>query len=672
MIVLPNAPVDIATGLPVPTIAVATAGGVSVIKDDGTIQSKTEAGDQAFRVEFDQRGGLWAGYAHKVGNIGLQAFSYDSVDIATANRRTYGHAISGVPNLMLGYSGGASGLDVFALITYCKNHDAFGFGKYLGIKHGLCLFSQNRESASKGMVSYITETYNTGWLPGDIKGAWMADTVAETLTAAELVVDPGFDNSGSWSVNGGATISGGLLSINGGAFYSNSTYLEAGKQYIVTLTATSGGNAYVHLGDAYKLVSLAVGVNKIQITTTTFTGYGAYVHCDGGGSYILSDISVKLAEEDRSVKANGLGVYGSLAKAAVASGSQLIGYSGFSAANYLEQPYNSDLDFGTGDFCYMGWYDSSSTTAANTRVVLRRGKTTTNSYGMVEIYVSAADNALDFITRNSAEAQAFVSGNTVVTTQIPVFIVCLRRSGVLEIYINAVLDATVASTIDVSPIEADRAKSTLQFGTNGTYGVDATLALWRASTTAPTAEQIKHIYETEKLLFEANAQCCIAGTSNAVTALAYDDETDLLHVGTSYGRSTFKGLTRVASEAAVVGSITALSASGGIIAQGGASGVDIYVPAYNLREELCREAEQVAKFGAALVATRFTATASQTGFQLPVGYEIEIVYRNGLLLWPGSTEDYTTTFDGFRWSVVLADASVVGDQITVMGVRRNG
>ena len=34
---LPNAPIDADTGLPVPTIAVATNGGVSVIKDDGSV-----------------------------------------------------------------------------------------------------------------------------------------------------------------------------------------------------------------------------------------------------------------------------------------------------------------------------------------------------------------------------------------------------------------------------------------------------------------------------------------------------------------------------------------------------------------------------------------------------------------------------------------------------------
>jgi hypothetical protein len=41
MTVLPNAPIDDATGLPVPTIAVATDGGVSVLKDDGTVINGT-------------------------------------------------------------------------------------------------------------------------------------------------------------------------------------------------------------------------------------------------------------------------------------------------------------------------------------------------------------------------------------------------------------------------------------------------------------------------------------------------------------------------------------------------------------------------------------------------------------------------------------------------------
>ncbi len=62
MTVLPNAPIDAATGLPVPTIAVATDGGVSVIKDDGTVVDITDATDAFGTVEFTQTNRLIIGY----------------------------------------------------------------------------------------------------------------------------------------------------------------------------------------------------------------------------------------------------------------------------------------------------------------------------------------------------------------------------------------------------------------------------------------------------------------------------------------------------------------------------------------------------------------------------------------------------------------------------------
>ena len=57
---LPNAPIDSATGLPIPTIAVATDGGVSVIKDDGTVVQKevTDSVTDVAKVEFTNDGFL--------------------------------------------------------------------------------------------------------------------------------------------------------------------------------------------------------------------------------------------------------------------------------------------------------------------------------------------------------------------------------------------------------------------------------------------------------------------------------------------------------------------------------------------------------------------------------------------------------------------------------------
>jgi hypothetical protein len=89
--------------------------------------------------------------------------------------------------------------------------------------------------------------------------------------------------------------------------------------------------------------------------------------------------------------------------------------------------------------------------------------------------------------------------------------------------------------------------------------------LFRTSATAPSPEQIAKIYEDEKVLFQENAQATLYGSSDAVTALAYDDSTELLHVGTSAGRSVFQGLRRVSNTTDAVGA--AISASNGLVAE---------------------------------------------------------------------------------------------------------
>lgn len=86
------------------------------------------------------------------------------------------------------------------------------------------------------------------------------------------------------------------------------------------------------------------------------------------------------------------------------------------------------------------------------------------------------------------------------------------------------------------------------------------------TATAPTADQIAKIYEDERALFQPGAACTLYGTSDAVTALAHDPKTNLLHVGTSAGRSTFDGLVRVANTETPVR--TAISAVNGLIVEG--------------------------------------------------------------------------------------------------------
>ena len=73
------------------------------------------------------------------------------------------------------------------------------------------------------------------------------------------------------------------------------------------------------------------------------------------------------------------------------------------------------------------------------------------------------------------------------------------------------------------------------------------------------------MYNDEKHLFEENAKATLYGSSDAVTALAYDEDTELLHVGTSAGRSDFQGLRRINNTTTAV--TTAISASDDLIAE---------------------------------------------------------------------------------------------------------
>ena len=142
------------------------------------------------------------------------------------------------------------------------------------------------------------------------------------------------------------------------------------------------------------------------------------------------------------------------------------------------------------------------------------------------------------------------------------FCVVYTGSSDISIYVDGILHKTGTTTLVTS------SSPDVKIGINqglGSYSFDGSIALSRISATAPSPEQIAKIYEDEKVLFQENAKATLYGTSDAVTALAHDDTTDLLHVGTSAGRSVFQGLRRVDNTTTAVGA--AISASNGLVAE---------------------------------------------------------------------------------------------------------
>jgi hypothetical protein len=144
----------------------------------------------------------------------------------------------------------------------------------------------------------------------------------------------------------------------------------------------------------------------------------------------------------------------------------------------------------------------------------------------------------------------------------------VRKSGTLEVYRDGKLAGSVANTNDINLSNEAIKDLYVGVGLSGSsvynYGA-GTLALLRISATAASPEQIAKIYEDEKVLFQENAQATLYGSSDAVTALAYDDSTELLHVGTSAGRSVFQGLRRVDNTTTAVSA--AISASNNLVGE---------------------------------------------------------------------------------------------------------
>ena len=589
MTVLPNAPIDDTTGLPVPTIAVATNDGVSVIKDDGTVIStaSSSGGYYIKKVDFTDDHGLNAHidsnsggnkalvYVDNINKLnGLSYGTYSNWDgVLYANR--YAANVLTYRTLSQG-----SGFPISDFISMSGTDAAVGSNFTAG---GLTLLAKNNEDPGQGMVAFVTSDYNSGYQHGDIKGAFLSDT--DTTDAIEYVQNGYFNNDvSSWTIGTTgttATLNANRLLITAptsgaswGYVYQGIT-TEIGKTYKISLHYDRGnvdGRINVR-NDSTNTVSgalfyadLGTGADgKTYFNTFTATATTTYIllyaKSTSGGTSAYDEVSVTL-EKDRSANNNGLQVFGTVTKSAVATGAELVSYGPFTNSNYLKQPYNSDLNFGTGAFSIMFWI-KSATHSAYSRIMNR---VTDIANNRVEFYSDTGTN-LVFYTRDNASATSVAVGNgTLILNQWHCVVATRESSGRMTIYIDGIKRSTVAGTSI-----RDLTSSTAEFiiGNGGDWDAGnpfpGQLSLIRISATVPSPEQIKKIYEDEKHLFQENAKATLYGSSDAVTALAHDDSTDSLHVGTSSGRNEFQGLCRINNTTEAV--TTAISASNELVAE---------------------------------------------------------------------------------------------------------
>ena len=632
MTVLPNAPIDPDTGLPIPTIAVATNAGISIIRHDQvehsagvTVIDGGTSGDESYKIDWMSPSRLVAtaplyysvfdiltadintGY---LSQIGASSYYY-YVNQATVNGTDWNR-----PRPIANLVGGTSSAGYEGSQVIATDERTIVAGTTLGLNiHQLSTSSITDNN--DGIAAYITSTYNSGYMIGDIKTASLAETDTSDFVG-NLVTNGTFDsNTTGWSSSGTATLShqSGVARITGdsgaGAWTGGTIYQDmgnnfvVGKTYSVSYQVRSGGNtgnysqgfgariqknAHFHSSSTefYRQTTSDPGGSFITISwtfTATVTQYGLQLYNFYGvqGHYLEYDnIVVKEAVADRSPTARienktydaGFVITGNINKQPVADGAELVSFGGFATSgptSHLSQQFNTDMNLSGGEFTIMAWIYPTGTSLGG---IISRG--CGDSYGPYGLNYSSND--ITFVSSdNWNESNDGGTWGTLIQTSGDFCktnrwsqVVVTKSGSTAKVFINGIRRAQDTSAVNPKAPTSNFIPTMVGIERTGSTGnllrpFPGRLALIRASNTAATEEQVFKMYNEEKQMFHKNAKCTLIGTSNEVNAIAHDDTTKILHVGTSTGRSEFRGLERINSTTTAVSNI--ISASNGLVAE---------------------------------------------------------------------------------------------------------
>lgn len=596
--VLSSAATDQNTGLPKPTVAIGTDGGITILKDDDTVVNSADTN----KVESVS---IKADYLYVSRQYGVDAHSR----FVNLSGISNSFVLTSIPIYVGNPSNISAGADITTVAA--TNSGLVAATSFSGAAY----FKPNLSAPNKSLLANITKDFNTGLQLGDYRRTYLSDIIAETINSTPLITG---DNStftgglGSW-INSttfpstAAVTSGEMIITPSGNFGSQLLAIPTiiGKTYLVTaaIRRVSGtaGSVYISLAGTSSGASDAKVINSTTSSTAVtisgqFTAFSttSYLACrvsnaaDIGG---FDNITCQAIETDRSIKNKPLNIIGTLNKAPVATGANLVAYSGFSSSNYLQAPYSNEVDF-AGDFTVYGWARSDGVVASTQSLFSLYG---TNNRG---IRIGRATSGgvtyplTPYVSLNGSNNSWGTFGSTAGMTPLTLgtwnLITVSRYGNEIDVYVNDKLNISVTANLgDLSTLDG-----MLTLGT----GFDLTThemsqALWRVSGTAITAAQVASIYNAEKQMFQPGALCNLDGNSNFSRSISYDTDTDTWHLATDWGRSSFRNLVRVGSEATVVGSISTLTSGQGTIFTGGSTQGNINQPAFNLRDEIRRHAK---------------------------------------------------------------------------------
>ena len=557
MTILPDAPINVTTGLPEPTIILATNEGINIIRDDGAMAFITAGAGSAYNgtryvritdthnLIFEQ-------------DSGDRAQMFISLPDASRTTQTSDGSITDKVVMKWYESGGNH--------TYAYYHGG-------GIQNGVAMSGDEHalvasdtseltlvdpyiDSKTQTSVAYIGADYNTGWMTGASHLASLCGKVTGNLTPVDALGGIGnFTSSSLWSFGSGWSLSSNVATGSGVTGYltpATNGILTQGEQYKVTITQSSYtvGALYVYVGTGspggqnhYASVGSIAGTFTFVLTAfnTNFGLYGA------GYTGTIDNVTVVKCEADRSPHEDGLIPFGSIGRTLVNTNAELVGYGPFTSANYLE---HKGFTFGS-TFIVSFWMKPNVNfgcvfhTAQGTRVEFAGGSVRFTMY--------------DGSTTIDLREQVY-----------PLYewthVVCVRNGDTGKLYVNGrfVESQTVSN---FGALNNDGSKLTVgNRSDSASEPFDGKVSLFRITKGGTISdEQVYKYYTQERPMFAVGAQVTIGGTDDSVYDLAYDSDTKLLHIGNGWGKSTFSGLNMVDFTSDSVG--TTIAASGGMIVE---------------------------------------------------------------------------------------------------------
>ncbi|MCJ8337569.1 MAG: hypothetical protein MJK10_03780 [Pseudomonadales bacterium] len=634
-----NAPHHPISGLPMPTIAVATEGGVSELtpnNDGGWSVDDWPSSGPIFSVDYKQE--------RLLAKRELDGRVYDLSTLAIGT--------------LLASTAAAYKSSIGSVRTLSGGHQIIG--NSIESDDGMSVIKENPSDKDAGMIAHVMQDYSTPYMVGDVQTAIMCDGEEGVISGGDLVNNGDFSSSGIGNctiINSCeiANVSNQLVISENGSSWGVAGWEDLGAEGDVVLVeadviSTTGTVRALDVSNNQNY-TLSAGQRfsqtiKLGSDDKSF-GFG------GNGSavfeVILDNISVKLATQDRSGRNNHAIINGTLTRAKPA-GSDIAVWSGIENANYLSHniDWNSILQ---NDEQWAVSFTVKPYSSTSVKTLLEIGSPGGGEVNFIRLHLNGS--GFPAVWTKSTSGGTETSTMKVVDQVAAItFAYYGARRFKLFMYGVELLDYVISE--NSFPVFSDDVEMFLGRSPSVVApqaGIE--YSQLTVSNTIPSADQVRELHRD--MLNKLKSPSMLTGN---VKALAHDSDRNQDWIACDDGQIHRLDGTCISESIAVdagVGTIAALTVDGGEIIVSGSTGVSVAVPEKNLRAVTAKRPESVRTVNLG------EGDSTTTDFYLARGWKPQRAIVDGIRKREGSQDDWTAQFDGYRWFIRFATAPGIVD-----------